>query len=368
MMIANSSYTPYFRYFAEQAYKEKDIEFTFIFLHHEKPGTIEAVKEFNVKSYWLKFDYRKDKKLQYLRLSLKLFFLFKKIKPDVVHTNLFDDSLPGLLAAKWAGVKKRIITKQDTSFHFLFAKKGIKYDIKNNKNATHIIPCSEESKEFIIKHEAADINKIKVIHHGVDEIEFTAATEDEKKYIKEKYNPQGKILIGTVSRLVDSKGYQYIFSAMEILASKRNDILFVGAGGGPFHEKFKQIITEKKIENCFILAGHIDKKHIPAFYQSLSVYVHASIYEPFGFVIPEAIFNNVPLVTTHTGASRDALKHMESAYFIPEKNPQAIADAIEFVLANDNSAMVKKAKEIARKKYTLNRMWNEYLTVYRNEK
>jgi len=367
MMIANSAYTPYFRYFAEMASREQKIEFTFVFLHLEEPKIINEVKSFGVNSYWLPFDYRKEKKIQYLKLTFRLFRLFRKLKPDVVHTNLFDDSLPGLLAAKWAGVKKRVITKQDTMFHYLFATKGVKFDKMNNKNATHIVAVSQESFDFILKVEKAESRKMTIIHHGVDEKEFTRATEEEKKWVTEKFNPDKKIMLGTVSRLVESKGYKYVIDAMEILAKKRNDIIFIAAGGGTQHELLQQLINEKNLQNTMVLAGHIDKKYIPAFYQSLSVYIHASIYEPFGFVIPEAVFNKVPLITTNTGASRDAFKHMESAYFIRDKNADDLAAAIEFMIGNDNRSMTENALAKVKEMYTIEKMWNGYKTIYLND-
>ncbi len=367
MMIANSTYTPYFRFFAEKAKKEEEIEFTYIFLHLEEPSIVKEVEDFGVKTIWLNFDYRKGKKIQYLRLTFKLFRIFRAIKPDVVHANLFDDSLPGLLAAKWAHVQKRIITKQDTYFHFLFAKKGMKFDRFNNRNATHIIPVSQESYDFIINIEKAEKGKLRIIHHGVDKMEFTNASNEEKEWIRQKFNPENKILIGTVARLVESKGYIYVIDALEILVKKRNDVIFVAAGGGPQQEMLQKLIDKKGLQKHFILAGYIEKKYIPAFYQSLSVYVHASIYEPFGFVIPEAIFNKVPLVTTNTGASRDALVHLESAYFIKEKNPNDILNGIEYMLDNNPEKIIASALEKANSMFTLQKMWQEYKSVYLND-
>lgn len=367
MMIANSSYTPYFRYFAEQAFKEGKIEFTYVFLHLEEPKIIKDVEKFGVKSVWLNFDYKKGKKIQYLKLTFKLFKLFRKIKPDIVHTHLFDDSLPGLLAAKWAGVKRRVITKQDTNFHFLFAKKGMKFDRINNMNATEIIAVSQESYDFILNVEKAEKTKLKIIHHGVDEKEFTTASESEKEWVTKNFNPEKRILIGTVARLVESKGYKYIVEAMEMLVKKRKDVCFVAAGGGPQQQMLQEMINEKKLQEHFILAGHIEKKYIPAFYQSLAVYVHASIYEPFGFVIPEAIFNKVPMVTTNTGASRDALEHLVSAYFIRDKNPEDIFEGIEYMINNDTQNIISSALVKANAMFTLEKMWQGYKSVYLNE-
>ena len=367
MMIANSPYTPYFRFFAEKAANEGNIEFTYIFLSLEKPKTIEATEPFGVKNYWYFFDYRIDKKIQYLKITWKMFRLFKKIKPDIVHTHLFDDSLPGLLAAKWAGIKKRYITKQDTTFHFLYAPKGMRYDKMNNRNATLLIPASQESFDFIVNEEEGNPKKMKIVHHGVDIKEFTSANAEELNWIREKFNPQGKIMIGTVARLVESKGYKFLIEAIEKVVAVRKDVIFVGAGHGPLTEEMQNLINQKGLQDHFILAGFIEKKYIPAFYQSLNIYIHASIYEPFGFVIPEAVFNKVPLITTNTGASRDAFTHLESAFFIREKNADDIADGIFYYLNNNPKSMVENAFQKASEMYTLDKMWEGYRNLYLNE-
>lgn len=367
MTIANSPFTPYFYFFAKKVAEENLIDLLFVFIHYEEPTIIKEVDKLGIPSKWFYFDFRKGKKLQYLKLSYKFYKLFQSFKPDVVHTNLFDDSLPALLAAKWAGVKKRIITKQDTGYHYLYAPKGVRYDRINNCNATILIPPSQESFDFILQHEGGDPSKMKIIHHGVDIDEFTRADSDELNWIKEKFNPNGQIMIGTVARHVESKGYKYIIAAMEKIMTVRKDIIFVGAGSGPLLEEMNQLIQKKGLSENIILAGFIEKKYIPAFYQSLDIYIHASVYEPFGFVIPEAIFNRVPLITTSTGASRDALKHMESAYFIEVKSAEDIFSGIEFYLKNDAKFIIERAYYKASQMYTLENMWEGYRKLYLND-
>ena len=151
-VIANNSSVPYFKWFAEKASKEQKHTFSFVMLHSERPQMIEDAKKWGWECHWIKFDDKK-RKSSMVSSFFKMYKLFKKMKPDVVHTNLFDDSLPGLLAARLAGIKKRVITKQDTTFHYYYAPKWIIADKFNNWNATDLIPVSKEAEEFIINKE-----------------------------------------------------------------------------------------------------------------------------------------------------------------------------------------------------------------------
>jgi len=93
--------------------------------------------------YWIKFDENKRKRST-IKVVFQLYRLFQKLNPDVVHTHLFDDSLPSLLAARFAGVNIRAITKADTGFHYSYKPQWVWFDKLNNWNATHIVAISTE--------------------------------------------------------------------------------------------------------------------------------------------------------------------------------------------------------------------------------
>lgn len=364
MIIANSPNPSYFRWFAELNHKEKACKLSFIFMHTENPALAEEMKKYGVESHWIHFNTYKSKPLQYIKTFFKLFFLFKKLKPDVVQTNLFDDSLPALFAAKLAGIKKRIITKQDTGYHVNYAPSVVKYDKFNNANATHLIACSEESKEFILKNENGDANKITLIHHGVDEQFISTATNQQIEEVKKRFHLEGKTTIGTIARYIPLKGYADLINAMEKLKDKFPDLIFLGVGYGAQKTEIEKLIEEKKLKSRFILTDLIDYNLMPAVYRNFKIYVHAAKLEPFGFVIAEAMFNKCPIVTTRVGASRDFLVHKESAYLVNFDAPDEIANGIEYLLTHQNDAMVQKAYAIAKNNFSREIMWSKYKTLY----
>lgn len=365
MIIANSPNPSYFNWFAQINAREKTFRFTYIFLSVKPPQEImERVKQFGVESHWYHFNFAERKQLQFIRVCMQLFFLFRKIKPDVVQTNLFDDSLPGMFAAKLAGVKKRVITKQDTGFHLRYAPKGIRFDIFNNRNATDIIPVSQESYELIMKHEKPDPSKVKIIHHGVDSDFIDSAKPEDIEKLKERFGLKGKIVVGTVARYVALKGYKYIIEAAAQLSKDHPELVFIGAGWGDQKSELDELIRLHNLEKVFLLPGKVEFDLIPALYKCFDMYVHAADYEPFGFVIAEAMFAGVPIISTSVGASRDGLEHRKTAYICQFSDPDDIANGIKFMLASDRKQIAEKARAVAKEKFAKEVMWNNYKALF----
>ena len=106
-VIANNSSVPYLTWFVERLSKYPDVKFTFIVMYPERPLMVDEMKAYGCNVYWVKFD-SASRKSGMISAFFKLYKLFKALKPDVVNAHLFDDSLPALLAARFAGIKRRI--------------------------------------------------------------------------------------------------------------------------------------------------------------------------------------------------------------------------------------------------------------------
>lgn len=366
MTIANSPNPSYFNWFAELNKKTNEFKLTYVFLLTENTNMAETFKANGVDVHWFYFDYTKYKPTQFLRLTFQLYSLFLKLKPDVIHTNLFDDSLPALFAAKLAGVKKRIITKQDTGFHILYQPKYLRLDKFNNSNATHIIPTSSETNGLILEYEKPDVSKIKIISHGMSEKGITKATPGQITEFKTKFQLENKIVAGSVSRYIELKGYRYIINAAEIAIKKYPNLHFVFIGSGQQKEELSLLITLHKLENHITITDRIDFNLIPAAYRSMDMFIHASEVEAFGFVFAEAMFNKVPIISTNVGAVRDALTHKENAYITKFKDPEDIAAGIDFMMQSDRKQIAEKAYTICKERFSIEIMWENYKTIYNN--
>jgi glycosyltransferase involved in cell wall biosynthesis len=362
--IANNSSVPYFKLFMEKAAKDKTLHFSFVALTTEFPEMINEAKFFGFDGYWVPFDCT-SRKSQMIKAIPKLHKLFRRLKPDIVHSHLFDDSLPVLFAARIAGIPIRIITKQDTAYHFVYARKWVKADRFNNWNATHVIAVSEEAKEFVRDIEKCPTNKLSMIHHGISISQFLDIDKDWVTDFKAKHQLEGRFVIGTVARLIDWKGYLNIIEVAEMVVKKIPEALFLWAGNGDQKPLLEKKIKQKGLENNIRLTGFIEKAKMANFYYSMDLYLHAAKMEPFGFVIAEAMVSGIPVVSTPTGAARDAIIHKENGWIGDYTNPKTLADGILFYYNNMPLKPYKNSQDTALKMYDFSNMYNNYINLFK---
>jgi glycosyltransferase involved in cell wall biosynthesis len=368
-VIANNTTVPYFRWFAELFSQEKqsDVKFSFILLNKEKPSLIEELKQYNNKVHWIYFDSDKRKKSTLSSIP-KLYRLLKKLKPDVVHSHLFDDSLATMLVAKWLRIPQRIVTKQDTTFHWYYAPKAVKYDRIINKNATKLIAVSEECKQFILEKEKADPKKVILINHGIPTAIYQNPSVEFMDKFKVMYQLQNKFVVGTVSRFIEWKGYRDIVKVAELVIPQIPTICFLLIGSGPQKEEIIQLIKTKGLENHFCLPGYIQPENMPSVYGTMNVYLHAARMEPFGFVIAEALAAGLPVVSTPTGAAKDAIIHGENGWLAEYNKPEQLANYLLEVYRKNLQLPWKNAQETAEKMYGINLMYSNYMNAYELDK
>lgn len=367
-VIHNAVPVPYFNWFAEKAIHDKRFKFSFIFLNENNEQVEKVMVQWNASVYWIPFS-NANKKKSMIVATWKLYKLFRKLKPDISHSHLFYDGVVALNAAKWAGIKIRVHTKQSTGFNWYYAPKAVRFDRMKDRLATHLIAVSNECRTFLLEKEKADPKKIKLIHHGIDPVESVLSTPEQRNQIREKYNPQNKKVVMMVARYIEWKGYRYFIEAAKKVVTKYPDVIFWGIGTGPQEAELRGLIQKHELEKYFLLTGFIERNLIPSCYQSADVYVHAALREPFGFVIAEAMMNALPLVTTRTGAAADGVEHLKSGYLVDDESADQLADGILYILNKSDAErkeMGANAAKRAMELFSFEKMWKGYTDLYLN--
>lgn len=368
-VIHNAIPVPYFNWFAEHSSKNNKYKFSFVFMNEDNSQIESFMKKYHCDVYHIPF--KNNSKKKYLISSfIQLVKLFRKIRPDITHSHLFYDGIITSMAARLSGVKIRIHTKQSTGYNWYFAPKAVVMDWFINFNATHLIAVSEECREFIIQKENCEASKITLVNHGIDINETIQTTTEQIQTIKEKYNPENKKLIIMVARYVEWKGYKYFIEAAGKILKNNNQVKFLGVGTGPLKDELQSLIDSENIQNSFQLTGYIDRSLIPALYQSSTIYVHTAIREPFGFVFAEAMVNRLPMVSTNTGAARDAIKHLQNGYLVNYNSSLELEQGINYILnlsAEERIKMGENAYQTALEMFSFEKMLKGYLSVYEKQ-
>ena len=365
--MANNTSTPYFTRFAKENYKNKDVKLSFIILLDEKPEMIEEMKAYDFDVHWLTFPSNGNKKIGYVKAFFKALKLLRKIKPDLLHTHLFDDSLPLLFAAKMIGLKHRVITKLDAGYHYHFTPKMMRFDRFNNKNASHLVTVSGENKNFVIEKEGANAKDITLIHQGFPIQDVTVFDNQDRNKMKETFQFQeNNCYLLSVARFVELKGQKYIIDAVKQLVDQgHQEYKLILVGYGPDKEALQDYVKELQLEENVLFSDWISRTELNALYQLCDIYIHASLSEPFGFVIAEAMVNEIPIVATLTGAAGDVIEDQKNGLIVDTKNAKAIVDAVVKIKNKTVQIDLEDTKKKAVEAFSIESMWSKHVALYK---
>lgn len=191
--------------------------------------------------------------------------------------------------------------------------------------------------------------KIQVIHCGID-TDFYFGGDCRKSSEKDT------IRLVTVSGFGPTKGLVYLIRAVKILEQRGIKSKSVIVGGCPFslHKEEREKV-EREIENLSLkekvkLCGELVNEEIRDILKEADIFVLPCCVDERGAVdgIPvalmEAMAMEVPVVSTFVGGIHELVENEVNGILVPEKNPEAIAFAIEDLAKNpEKRRMLGKA-------------------------
>lgn len=156
-------------------------------------------------------------------------------------------------------------------------------------------------------------------------------TKKPNNVIKKEINK--KFIVGIVGGGLLRKGYYYLIKAWNELNLQNAELLIKNNKKELFQIKeLKDILIRNKSINFH---GYVDE--INDFYQKCDVFCIPSIDDGFGMVVPEALANSLPVITTSNVGASELIKDGFNGFVV---NPRSISDLknkILFFYNNRNS-------------------------------
>jgi glycosyltransferase involved in cell wall biosynthesis len=250
------------------------------------------------------------------RAIASLYALFRKEKPHIVNTNLFDASFSGQVAAWLARVPVRIHSRHYASQHLVYFRNALKYDRLMNRISTHICVASSMVKNLMVEKECVPARKIRVIPYGFRMDSFRSVEQSRVDALAGKYfgGRRPWPVVGVVSRYLELKGLQYIIPAFGRLLGRYPGARLVLANAkGPYAAEVNRLLDGLPAGSFVTIPFEPD---IAALYRLFDVFVHAPVdghSEAFGQIYIEAPVSGVPSVFTLSGIAHDAIRHEVNA-------------------------------------------------------
>ncbi|MCD6418030.1 glycosyltransferase family 4 protein [bacterium] len=167
------------------------------------------------------------------------------------------------------------------------------------------------------------------------------------KFAEPLNNNPKKILF--VGRIVERKGVKYLIRAMPKVLS-RIDAELIVVGSGAILDELKSTAQDIGVSEKVHFTGVIPADEKEQYYKNCDVFVLPACFdrhgdtEGLGVVLLEALSYGKPVIASAVGGIVDIVKDGHSGLLVPEKDPDALAEAIIRVLT-DKELYIKLAKD-----------------------
>lgn len=210
-----------------------------------------------------------------------------------------------------------------------------------------IIAPTKSAKEYL---ENIGVSRHKVVlPTGVDFGEYMPVNRELIREIKNRYVPEGQVLLCSASRLAIEKNLSFLIEGLR-LVKERSDRPFrcLMLGDGPERENLQRQIDESGLSNEVVLAGQIPPTDMAAHFQAADVFVFSSLSETQGMVILEAMAGGCPAVCVRSSGTDDVVQDGANGYKTLEE-PGLWAEKVAYLLEHDEErqAMGQNAAKYA---------------------
>lgn len=171
-----------------------------------------------------------------------------------------------------------------------------------------------------------------------------------------------KPVIGCIARLSPQKGLDQMLRALAGLP----DVTLVLVGGGEELQSLQQLAQTLEIDSRVVFMGWQDNAE--EFLAGFDVFVLPSNNEAFPLTLVEAMLARVPIVATNVGSVSEAIEHGVTGELLPDNEPNAIASAVQRLLADPDycQTLTENAYERANALFTARAMALQYLEMWQS--
>lgn len=308
---------------------------------------------------------------------IKLYFYFKKEKPQIVHSITPKAGLLSMIAAKYSGVPVRMHTFTGLIFPTKqgFLKKTLIFmDKVLCKHATHIYPEGKGVKNDLINYKITNkplkiiangnVNGIDVAYFNVNQVLF----EQQNKLKKELGLLPDDFVFIFVGRLVGDKGINELIAAFKQVSKQFSTTKLILVG--PFEEKLDPLhsatLNEVSQNKNIISIGF--QKDVRSYFSIANALVFPSYREGFPNVVMQAGAMELPSIVTNINGCNEIIIENHNGLIIPVKNTKAIFEAMKELV--ENKVLYSKLKQNSRKRivdnYEQKVVWNAILEEYKS--
>ena len=170
--------------------------------------------------------------------------------------------------------------------------------------------------------------------------------------------------LGSIGRLSDEKGFNFLIEALHALRQRGADVRLVIIGEGSQRPFLEKQISALGLDDYVFLPGYV--RNAKQMISCFDVFVIPSLTEGLPISLLEAMQAQVPVVATAVGGMPEVLDHGRAGVLVDPGEPISLADEIMkyFLDPNLSRQTTVRAFERVNSSYNSRCMAEEYLRIY----
>lgn len=268
--------------------------------------------------------------------------LIRRLRPDVVHTAIFDADLAGRLAAWHTGttvVSSLVNTSYDparladpkvSAWRLRVVQDVDGWTARHLVHRLHAVSQGVADANIVALRLRPD--RVEVVERGRDWEEFGAVTAGRRAAVRAGLGVGEKApVLLSVGRIEFQKAHVDLVASAERLLEDHPDLVVLVAGrDGNASTALHTRLATSPARECVRLLGH--RTDIPDLLAAADVFVLPSVYEGTAGAAIEAMAMGVPIVATDVAGVRGILENGRNSLLVPAGAPAELAGAIRRLL------------------------------------
>jgi glycosyltransferase involved in cell wall biosynthesis len=209
------------------------------------------------------------------------------------------------------------------------------------------IAVSESTGEFTSRARLMPVERTKVVYLGapLDEFARTRSAEEIAAARQSLGIAPGTIAIGTVTRLMPSKGNQHLIAAAPSILQKHPDARIFIVGEGELQPDLEAQARALGLGDRLVFSGF--QRDVAAVLSALDFLVFPSLWEGTPLTVFEALAMGKPIVATDADGLLDVLTDRKDALVVPKADAPALAAGVSTLI--EQPALAAQLAAAARK-------------------
>ena len=293
----------------------------------------------------------------------KIFKIYKKLKPDIVHHFGIRQIVHGNIAARLAGIKKSYNSITGLGSVFISGNIILKFFILTVLKISLLF-----KKSYILVQNKYDLDFVKKKLPNKDNILLPASGVDTNKFLQTK-EPKGNVIFLFASRIIKDKGIIELIEATKQLKSQKKKFELYIAGSPDFQNKSTishvQLKTWESLGYIRYLGLVKDMKQL---YKKVHVGILPSYREGLPKSLLEAASSGKPIITTDVPGCNEIVKNEFNGLIVPPKDSNELMKAMKKLILNKKLriSMGKKGRELIKKNFSNSKATKDIVNLYQN--